>query len=118
MLAESTFYRVFQALSPKAFGACMRSWVTSLAECLAGQVVAFDGKTLRGALARAAPDAKLHLVKVWVCKQRLLLAQHAVEDTVASLEKDGWFVLAPRIDDIVTEWLDGLAAPSPRKLFT
>jgi predicted transposase YbfD/YdcC len=76
--SESTFYRVFRSLSLKAFGTCMRSWVTSLAECLAGQVVAFDGKTLRGALARSSPDAKLHLVNVWACEQRLLLAQHAV----------------------------------------
>lgn len=48
----------------------MRSWVTSLAACLAGQVVAFDGKTLRGALARASAGAKLHLVNVWACEQR------------------------------------------------
>lgn len=77
--SESTFYRVFRSLAPKAFAACMQSWVTSLATCLAGQVVALDGKTLRGALARATAGAKLHLVNVWACEQRLLLAQHAVE---------------------------------------
>ena len=102
--SESTFYRVFRALEPKAFAACMQSWVKSLAECLAGQVVAFDGKTLRGALARATPGSKLHMVNVWACEQRLLLAQQAVEgapeeiagvrDLLAVLELKGALVTA------------------------
>jgi predicted transposase YbfD/YdcC len=82
----------------------MQSWVRSLAECLAGQVVAFDGKTLRGALARAPMGSKLHVVNVWACEQRLLLAQHAVEgapeeiagmrDLLAVLELKGALVTA------------------------
>ena len=55
--SESTFYRVFRALDPQAFAACMRAWVGSLTEALAGQVVAFDGKTLRGGGARGARRA-------------------------------------------------------------
>lgn len=77
--SASTFYRVFRALDPAAFQACMRSWVTALAGVLAGEVVAFDGKTLRGALARAPLGAKLHMVNVWACKQKLVLAQKPVE---------------------------------------
>jgi predicted transposase YbfD/YdcC len=77
--SESTFYRVFRAIRPAAFEACMRSWIDSLAASLAGEVVAFDGKALRGAMARAALGAKLHLVHVWATRQRLLLAQKAVE---------------------------------------
>lgn len=77
--SESTFYRVFRSLAPGAFAACMRSWVSSLASCLDGQVAAFDGKTLRGALARASADSKLYMVNVWACDQRLRLAQKAVE---------------------------------------
>ncbi len=50
---ESAFYRVFRALDPTAFEACMRSWIDALATSLRGQVVAFDGKALRGAMARA-----------------------------------------------------------------
>lgn len=72
-------YRVFRALKPSAFEACMRSWVDALATSLSGQVVAFDGKALRGAMARASYGAKLHLVHVWATQQRLLLAQTAVE---------------------------------------
>ena len=75
---ESVFRRVFHALRPAAFEACMRSWVQSLAEPLGGQVVAFDGKALRGALAKAFGRTALHQVHAWVGAQHLLLGREAV----------------------------------------
>lgn len=71
----TTFLRVFRVLRPDAFFACVTAWVQTLAQPLDGQVVAFDGKTLRGALKRAPLGAALHAVHVWACQQRLLLAQ-------------------------------------------
>src|SRR5689334_3468522 len=50
--SADTFRRVLSALRPDVFFDCMRSWVQSLQKPLKGQVVAFDGKTLRGALKR------------------------------------------------------------------
>lgn len=47
------------------------SWV---AEPIDGQVVAFDGKSIRGALKRS-PLGMLHQAHVWACAQRLLLAR-------------------------------------------
>lgn len=76
---EGVFRRVFSAIRPAAFEACMRAWVQSLAEPLEGQVVAFDGKALRGAIARAFGRTSLHQVHAWVCAQGLLLAQRSVE---------------------------------------
>ena len=71
----TTFYRVFRALRPDPFFACVAAWVQTLAQPLDGQVVAFDGKTVRGALARSPLGAALHAVHVWACDQKLLLAQ-------------------------------------------
>ncbi len=71
----TTFLRVFRVLRPDAFFACVTAWVQTLAEPLDGQVVAFDGKSLRGALKRSPVGAALHAVHVWACKQKLLLAQ-------------------------------------------
>jgi predicted transposase YbfD/YdcC len=76
--SADTFRRVLSALRPQAFLDCVRSWVQSLAEPLNGQVVAFDGKTIRGALKRTPWGMALHQVHVWSCEQRLLLAQTAV----------------------------------------
>lgn len=79
--SADTFRRVLSALRPRAFAACVESWVQSVLQPLGGEVVAFDGKALRGAQKRAVawlPSA-LHRVHVWASKQRLLLAQEAVE---------------------------------------
>src|SRR3954462_3355192 len=51
--SEDTFARVLSRLDPAAFEACFRNWVHSIAESFAGEVVAIDGKSLRGAIERA-----------------------------------------------------------------
>ena len=76
---EGVFRRLFSSLRPVAFEACIGAWVNGLAEPLAGQVVAFDGKALRGALARAFGRTPLHQVHAWVGSQRLMLALRNVE---------------------------------------
>jgi predicted transposase YbfD/YdcC len=74
----TTFARVFRLLRPESFFRCVSAWVQSLAAPLEGQVVAFDGKSFRGALKRAPLGAALHSVHLWVCEQRLLLGQTMV----------------------------------------
>jgi predicted transposase YbfD/YdcC len=76
--SADTVRRVVGAVKPEAFSACVSEWVQSLAEPLDGQVVAFDGKTLRGALKRSPLSKTLHQVHAWATKQRLLLAQVGV----------------------------------------
>lgn len=52
--SADTFRRVFSALDPTEFEAVFRRWVRAMADDLTGQVVAIDGKTLRGAFDRAS----------------------------------------------------------------
>jgi predicted transposase YbfD/YdcC len=73
-----TFRRVFNALQPQAFEACFRQWMQTLSQSLRGEVVAVDGKSVRGAVDKAMAGSPLHLVHVWATEQRLLLAQKAV----------------------------------------
>jgi predicted transposase YbfD/YdcC len=74
-----TFRRVFGALDERAFEACFRAWVQSLSTLLSGEVVAVDGKSVRGALGQGVAGTPLHLVHVWATEQRLLLAQMAAK---------------------------------------
>src|SRR5262249_50241383 len=54
---------------------------------LAGQTVALDGKTLRGALAHAAGQGgAFHIMHVWATEQRLLLAQKAVDGAPGEIQ--------------------------------
>ena len=47
---------IFKAINPAEFERCLLSWITSLHEVTAGQLVAIDGKTLRQSFDKA--DAK------------------------------------------------------------
>jgi predicted transposase YbfD/YdcC len=77
--SADTFRRVFERLAPTGFEECFGRWVAALATDFAGEVVAIDGKTLRGLVERAGEKSQLHLVHVWATRQQLLLRQQAVE---------------------------------------
>ncbi len=77
--SADTFRRVFCALDPVEFEKCFRKWVNDVAASFKGEVIALDGKSLRGAVNRASSTTPLHLMQVWATKQRLVLAQRAVE---------------------------------------
>jgi len=77
---HDTFGRVFAALDPEAFQSCFLAWVQARVPSTAGQVVALDGKTLRGAHGRGAGQRALHMVSAWASESRLVLGQVAVAE--------------------------------------
>ena len=77
--SADTFRRVFERLDPDAFQERFTKFVAALARDVSGEVVAIDGKTLRGLVHKAGKAAQLHLVHVWATSQKLLLAQQAVD---------------------------------------
>lgn len=77
--SPDTLERVFHRLDAKVFAQCLTRWTTSLADSLKGEVIAIDGKSLRGAKARNGASAPLHLLHAFATKQRLLLGIERVE---------------------------------------
>jgi predicted transposase YbfD/YdcC len=77
--SADTLRRVLAALEPQAFAACFRAWVGALAGALTGEVVAVDGKAIKGAYAVASRTTPLYLLHVWATEQRLLLGQRVVK---------------------------------------
>jgi predicted transposase YbfD/YdcC len=77
--SHDTFGRVFARLEPAALMACIQQWLDALGAAVAGDVVAIDGKTLRGSFDKAAGKNPLHLVSAWACEARLTLGQVAVD---------------------------------------
>jgi len=77
--SHDTFNRVFAALDPKQFQACFAAWMTAVAEALPTQVIAVDGKTVRGSHDRANGNAAIHMVSAWASANRLVLAQVKVD---------------------------------------
>jgi predicted transposase YbfD/YdcC len=77
--SHDTFGRVFARLDPAALLACIQQWLNALGTAVAGEVVAIDGKTLRGSFDAAARQNPLHLVSAWATEARLTLGQVAVD---------------------------------------
>lgn len=77
--SHDTFGRVFALLDPAALLACIQQWLNALGTAAAGEVVAIDGKTLRGSFDTAAGQNPLHLVGAWATEARLTLGQVAVD---------------------------------------
>ena len=77
--SHDTFSRLFRLLDPERFEAIFRRFMESFAAALsgqvgtAGQIVALDGKSLRGAIDTARRTQPLHLVTAWAAEQRLVL---------------------------------------------
>lgn len=76
--SHDTFNRVFGLIAPAQFAACFQSWTQALRQTVAGELIAIDGKTLRGS--RTKTRGPVHLVNVWAASNRLVLAQLAVDD--------------------------------------
>jgi predicted transposase YbfD/YdcC len=76
--SADTVRRVRAALDPPTFAACFRAWVGALARALKGEVIAVDGKAIKGAYAAARRTTPLYLLHGWATEQGLLLGQRAV----------------------------------------
>ena len=86
--SDDTYRRTIGRLDPEAFETAFRGWVATIARRIDGEIIAIDGKTVRGSRDRdadtaerhGAPQRPLHLVSAWASEQRLVLAQRAVDE--------------------------------------
>ena len=77
--SKNTFARVFAALCPEAFKSCFIEWVKSLQETLK-DIIAIDGKTLRGSFDTATEQSAIHMVSAFATQAKLVLGQQKVSD--------------------------------------
>jgi predicted transposase YbfD/YdcC len=77
--AHDTLNDVINGLDAQLFKSCFVTWVEALRD-RAPDIIAIDGKTSRRSHARGKGREPLHLVSAWAARQRLVLAQEAVDD--------------------------------------
>lgn len=77
--SDDTFRRIFTALNPDAFCECFIAFVASLSTRLGQELVAIDGKTLRGSFKAADKSDALHLISAWATGSGLTLGQLLVD---------------------------------------
>jgi predicted transposase YbfD/YdcC len=76
--SHDTFNRVFAALDPTLFLECFLRWTQSLRRAIPQEIVALDGKALRGAL--NSHESVKYMVSAWAEGNSLVLGQLKVED--------------------------------------
>lgn len=78
--SHDTFRRVFMLIDTGRFEACFEAWARSFGATLDREVVAIDGKTIRGSFDRSREQAALHVVSAWASDRGLVLGQRQVGD--------------------------------------
>ena len=77
--SHDTFNRVFSNIDSAQFESCFITWVNTLAELQPKEVIAIDGKTIRGAKA-SGKKSPIHMVSAWANENNLVLGQVKVSE--------------------------------------
>ena len=93
--SHDTFNRVFSSLDSQQFESCFIEWVNTIAGITKGQVVAVDGKTIRGAKSHGK-KSPIHLVSAWASENNMVLGQ------VKTSEKSNEITAIPRLLEILS----------------
>ena len=78
--AHDTFRRVFLLIDTGGFERGFAAWARSFGAPVDRDVVAIDGKTIRGSFDRGCEQGPLHVVSAWACDRRLVLGQRQIGD--------------------------------------
>jgi len=78
--SHDTFGRVFSLIDPEDFQMSFQSWVQSIREFTKGQIVALDGKQLRGSKDGFLGKRAIYMVSAWAEANELVLGQRKVEE--------------------------------------
>lgn len=68
--SDDTINRMFTAIDSEEFESCFIKWVNTLSILVKRQVIAIDGKTIRGAKSHGK-KSPIHLVSAWACENNL-----------------------------------------------
>lgn len=78
--SHDTFGRVFAALNPQEFESSFMEWVQAINQLTQGQVIAIDGKQLRGSRDSGVGKNAIYMVSAWATENQLVLGQRKVDE--------------------------------------
>lgn len=77
--SHDTFNRLFSALDPEELGRCFLSWTSAVAKEIEHEVIAIDGKSLRGTRTSGSKSI-VHMVSAWADQNHMVLGQVKVDE--------------------------------------
>lgn len=77
--SHDTFGRVFSLINPDAFRDCFINWTKALSEVVGGDIIAFDGKSLRRSFDTATGMSAIHVLNAWSSANDFCVGQMKVD---------------------------------------
>lgn len=77
--SKNTLHRVISSIKPEQFKTCFHQWIQGVHREL-GDVIAIDGKVLRGSFDNATEQSAIHMVSAFSTSTKLVLAQQKVDE--------------------------------------
>ena len=93
--SHDRFNAILNAIKPDEFEPMLLAWLTQLHKVTDGQVIAVDGKTLRGSYDTATGKAAIHMVSAWATANHISLGQTIVN------EKSNEITAIPKLLEII-----------------
>lgn len=92
--SEDTINRLFASIDSIQLEKCFIEWVNTIADLSLGQIIAIDGKTIRGAKHKCK-KSPIHMISAWACENNLVLGQ------VKTAQKSNEITAIPNLLDIL-----------------
>jgi len=93
--SHDTFGRVFGLINPDEFERTFLGWVAEIQRLTQGEVIAIDGKQLRGSVDRYEGQSAINVVSAWATANELVLGQVKVD------EKSNEITAIPRLLEVL-----------------
>ena len=93
--SDDTISRIFQIIEPKEFQKSFAKWMKSCCEMTHGDVIAIDGKTLKGSFKKKNKTDSIHMVSAFASANSVVLGQ------VKTSEKSNEITAIPKLLDLL-----------------
>jgi predicted transposase YbfD/YdcC len=93
--SHDTFGRIFSLLDAQIFEECFLAWIASLSIDVENEIIAIDGKSLRGSHDKKKEIKMLHIVSAWASTHNMLLGQ------IKTREKSNEITAIPELLDLI-----------------
>lgn len=77
--SHDTINRLISSLEPEKFSQCFIEWISDIATMSPGEVVAIDGKSIRGSAIKSRNISPVHVISAYASENELCLGQYKTD---------------------------------------
>lgn len=78
--SHDTLGDFFARVNPQQLQTCFLNWINEVFSFSGGEIIAIDGKTLRGSYDTASDRKAIHMINAWACRNNIILGQYKTEE--------------------------------------